>query len=496
MLRASHRPLLLVALGFVAAVACSDDEPSTGVNPNEPSAGSAGVPGAGSGGAAGQGGTGSPTAGVGGVGEGGALGEVPLAGAGGDNAAGTSGSEGGAGGAPSENPGVGLAPNCNPPDGTLPALQLTPVVSGLQNPLFVAAAPGDDTRLFVVDQVGRVNIVRDGALVAEPFIDISGRVQNQGERGLLGLAFHPNFQENRLFYLHYSANAQAGGGAPAGAGIVAEFSVPEGTPDQADPASERRLIVQPDNESNHNGGMLEFGPDGLLYIAFGDGGGANDNHPPIGNGQNLGTFFGKILRIDVNGRGAGTEQGYAIPEGNMIGDGVLPEIWSYGWRNPWRFAFDRCGDGDMYIADVGQNALEEVDFEPAGSPSGLNYGWRLMEGDACFNPQQNCNPNNDLVLPITTYGRQVGTSITGGYVYRGSAIPALRGAYLYADYVSARFFSLRVENGAAVDVQDITDDLNPGGGIGGISSFGVDNAGEIYVLSQGEDTLYRIDPEQ
>jgi len=231
-----------------------------------------------------------------------------------------------------------------------------------------------------------------------------------------------------------------------------------------------------------------------LYLGVGDGGGANDQHGAAGNGQNLGTLLGKMLRLDVDGRGAGPNQAYAIPAGNLSGNGALPEIWSYGLRNPWRYSFDAC-TGDMYIADVGQNEIEEIDFEPAQN-GGRNYGWRLMEGDECFNPSSGCDAaTQKLILPVATYNHDTGVSITGGYVYRGHAIAGLRGAYLYADYDSARFFALRMRDGApALQQTDITNNINPGADVPGIASFGQDEAGELYVISF-EGTIYRIDAE-
>jgi glucose/arabinose dehydrogenase len=504
MSRFSRRSQLLASL-FLIVASCSDDKDDPNAMP---------APGGGSGGTGAQTGSGG-TVGAGGA-NGGASGagdvdlpgNLPLE----PGTGGTDGSSAGSGGAPSEPPPTGaLAPNCDAPEGTLPGLQLTQVAGGLTNPLFLTVAPGDNTRLFVIEQIGRIRIIENGQLVETPFIDLTGQITAGGERGLLGLAFHPDYQNNGLFYVHYSANAAANTPTGNGTAVIAEFAVSADDPGVANPDSERRLLTQQDAEANHNGGMLEFGPDGLLYAAFGDGGGADDNDaqhdPAIGNGQSLNTLFGKILRLDVAGRDAGALSAYGIPPGNMTGANVRPEIWSYGWRNPWRYSFDRCG-GDLYIGDVGQNTLEEIDFEPAGSTSGRNYGWRLMEAGNCFNPAQNCNPNNNLplVLPVTSYGRMVGQSITGGYVYRGSAIPGLRGTYLYADYASARFFSLRIENGAAVGQQEITDDINPLADldnnpntalerVGGIASFGMDNAGEMYVLSQGEDAVYRIDPQ-
>jgi glucose/arabinose dehydrogenase len=373
---------------------------------------------------------------------------------------------------------------------SVPELQLTELVSGLDDPIFLSPAPGDDARLFVVEQSGTVRILRDGALVAEPFLDLGDKVETGGEKGLLGLAFHPSYASNGRFFVFYSTLA----GGAALSSRVAEYTVSPPGADQADPNSERVLVQAAKPEDNHNGGDIVFGPDGFLYIGLGDGGGGGDQHGPIGNGQKLDTLLGKILRIDVD---APTSDGtaYAIPAGNpALGDGARPEIWSYGWRNPWRFSFDAC-TGEMYVADVGQGTLEEVDVEPANS-SGRNYGWRLMEGTNCFSPDSGCDPEaNNLTLPVATYGRELGQSITGGYVYRGHAIESLRGTYLYADYQTAAFFALRMNGGAlAQGQQNISNNLNPGRDVRQISSFGQDNAGELYVLSLA-GSVYRIDAE-
>jgi len=375
-------------------------------------------------------------------------------------------------------------------DPSVPPIQLTEFASGLTRPVYLTQARGDDTRFFVVEKVGRVSIVQDGVVSETPFLDLTDRVSEggspQGEMGLLGLAFHPDYADNGRFYVFYSV--ENGGRIER----ISEFTADSA--DSADPESERILIEITDPESNHNGGNLAFGPDGFLYIGSGDGGGANDRHGATGNGQNVGVMLGKILRIDVDGTGAGANSTYAIPPGNMAGAGVLPEIWSYGLRNPWRYSFDAC-TGDMYIGDVGQDELEEVDFEPANT-AGRNYGWRLMEADACFNPNSGCNAaTQNLILPVAQYDHDTGQSITGGYVYRGSAIPNLRGTYLYADYVSATFFALRMQGGAVAQAQlDISDNINPGGDVVDISSFAQDNVGELYVLSL-DGTVYRIDAE-
>lgn len=375
-------------------------------------------------------------------------------------------------------------------DPSVPPLQLTEVASGLDSPVYLTQPRGEEDRLFVVEKSGAIRIIAGGELVAAPFLTLDGVSERGGEMGFLGLAFHPEYADNGRFYVYYSTLA----GGSAHISRVAEYTVSEESADLADPESERVLLEVSQPEDNHNGGDLEFGLDGLLYIGLGDGGGGGDRHGAIGNGQNLDTLLGKILRIDVDGSGAGELGAYAIPPGNLAQAGARPEIWSYGLRNPWRFSFDAC-TGDMYIADVGQGSLEEVNFEPWGS-AGLNYGWRLMEGTECFNPESGCDPSEqELVLPVATYGRNTGQSITGGYVYRGPSIPALRGTYLYADYASAAFFALRMADGeVALEQTNISDNLNPGRTIQDISSFGQDGAGEVYVLSMG-GSVFRITPE-
>jgi glucose/arabinose dehydrogenase len=388
-------------------------------------------------------------------------------------------------------PTAGLQPNCNPPEGDVPTLTLELVTGNLTSPLFVTSAPGDDSRLFVVQQGGAVRVIVDGVLQEQPFIDLSDSVVAGGERGLLGLAFHPKYAENGLFYLHFSS-AQANGD-----GQTAEFSVDPDDRSVANPASRRNVLAFPnDPEPNHNGGSLVFGADGFLYIGMGDGGGGNDQHGAAGNGQNLNTLLGKLLRIDVDGRDV--NDAYGIPPANLAavtGRQALPEIWAYGLRNPWRFSFDACTQ-DLYIGDVGQNTLEEVDFLPATPLAGTNFGWRLMEGPACRPGDTACATADvsALTLPVDSYGRAVGQSITGGYVYRGSNIPGLRGRYIYADYASEVFFSFRMVDGQMTDRRDITNQMRPvgGGTFGGVASFGQDNAGELYVTAYQPGAIYRV----
>jgi glucose/arabinose dehydrogenase len=502
----------VATLGVVAA--CSDDE-------NPPNQGGAGAGGSGPTGQSGSGGVAGGAAGMTGSSPGGASnegppGELPLAGSGG--AAGADPASGGTGGTPPS--GTPLFPlpdvNCEAPSGDLPALTLTEVASGLARPLVVTQVPGDDTRLYVLEQPGRVRIVLNGELQATPFLDVTDRVLiggNNSEQGALGLAFHPNYLQNGLFYVYYTANAQAddlgGVASTSGAGVLSEFQATQGDRDTANAGSERRLIVIPDTQGNHNGGSLEFGGDRFLYLGIGDGGGGDDSgggqHPPAGNGQTLTTLFAKILRIDVDGREVNNR--YGIPPGNMSAP-ALSEIWAYGLRNPWRFSFDRCS-GDLYIGDVGDNgnqAREEIDFQPASAPSGLNYGWRCREADIASDVTTGCVDGTTYVEPVAAYtrpgqqpaaGQIAGNSVTGGYVYRGDAIPALRGAYLYGDFASAAFARLRIVNGAATDQAPVTFANSPVG----ISSFGMDNQGELYVVSFGANSaqgtpgvVYRVAP--
>ncbi|MEO8182183.1 MAG: PQQ-dependent sugar dehydrogenase [Deltaproteobacteria bacterium] len=359
-------------------------------------------------------------------------------------------------------------------------LELTRVTQGLDRPTFVTALPGTDA-LLVLEQGGRVRWLENGELRAEPFLDLSSRVLSSGgEQGLLGLAFHPRFSENGRFYLHYSS--VAGSGIRSGDGVVSEFTR-TGAAATVDPASERRVLSVAQPYSNHNGGMLAFSPsDGYLYIGLGDGGSGGD---PQGNGQNTGVWLGKMLRIDVDARDQGE---YGIPEGNLTGNGVRPEIWSIGLRNPWRYSFDP-DNGDLYIGDVGQNAVEEVDYEPSGT-GGRNYGWNTTEGSRCYEPNSGCDQGS-VTLPVVEYSHESGCSITGGYVYRGRAIPDLRGAYFYADYCTGLIGTLLMENGALSGARDITASINPDG-LKDFTSFGVDADGELYLATRS-GSLYRIE---
>lgn len=363
------------------------------------------------------------------------------------------------------------APGCSNPAGTGDAppvgeaqVTLNTIVSGLAFPLFLAAAPGDATRLFVVEKRGTIRIVEGTTLRQTPFLDLSGRVSGGSEQGLLGLAFHPDYPANRLFVVNYTDTG--------GATRVSTFRTLAGDPNQADPTSEQVLLTVPQPFANHNGGMVAFGPDGMLYIGLGDGGSAGD---PQGNGQSRTTLLGKLLRVAVSGAGV-----LSIPADNPFVNqaGTRPEIWSLGIRNPWRFSFDRA-TGDLYLADVGQNQREEVNASRAPAAArGLNFGWNAMEGSHCFQPQAGCDQTG-LTLPVLEYDHGQGCSVTGGYVYRGTALPELRGHYFYGDFCRGWIRSFRLQNGQAIDAREWPD-LASGGQI---TSFGEDAAGELYLLT-------------
>lgn len=352
--------------------------------------------------------------------------------------------------------------------GVLPALAqpvaLTTrlVTDALDQPLF-ATAPAGDPRLFVVEQTGRIRIVVDGALQDRPFLDLSHTVSSGGERGLLGLAFHPNYAQNGRFFVNYTN--------PDGDTRVAAYTV-SADPNVADPASATELLAIDQPYANHNGGWLGFGPDGFLYIAMGDGGSGGD---PENRAQNPDQLLGKILRIDVDG-----STPYAIPSGNPFASGGgAPEIFALGVRNPWRPAFD---GNDFYVADVGQSAWEEITVITTAD-AGANLGWKVMEGPACFRGAE-CDQTG-FVPPTYVYSHDTGgCSITGGYVYRGQAIPEIIGQYFFADLCLSSVWSFAYADGKAGDVINWTDQL---GNIGSITSFGTDSAGELYLTTTEGD---------
>jgi glucose/arabinose dehydrogenase len=354
-------------------------------------------------------------------------------------------------------------------------LVATRVLTGLNRPVDLQSPPGD-CRLFILEQQGRIRVVRNGALVAVPFLDIISRILSGGERGLLGLAFHPRYAENGRFFVNYTNRD--------GDTHVSEFRASPPSGDSADPGSEKRLLFVAQPFANHNGGGLAFGPDGFLYIGLGDGGSGGD---PQGNGQRLDTLLGKMLRLDVDAASP-----YAVPGDNpfVSRSGARPEIWAYGLRNPWRFSFDKA-TGEMLIADVGQNAVEEISL--ASRRGGENFGWNTTEGTSCFRPSSGC-PTAGLTLPISEYRHPAGQSITGGYVYRGRRMPFLQGTYFYADYVRPGFIrSFRLQNGTAADARDRSGEL--GAGLTSVTSFGLDADGELYVVDH-DGEIYRIDPAQ
>ena len=317
-----------------------------------------------------------------------------------------------------------------------PAMQRVLVTSATESPVEIKHA--GDSRLFVVEQNGRIGILQGGALLGTPFLDIVGLVASGGERGLLSLAFHPNYPATPWFFVYYTSKAT--GGANLGDLVLARYSV-SANPSLADAASARILLTVPHSEaSNHNGGQLQFSPqNGYLYVAIGDGGGGCDNTGPGCNAQRDDSLLGKLLRIDVN---RDTPPYYNVPPTNpFVGPGgPRDEIWAKGLRNPFRISFDRQ-NGNLWIGDVGQNQREEVDFQLASSPGGQNYGWKIMEGELCETCDLSDCPGvlpacNALTQPIHAYDRDVGSTIIGGYVYRGNLIPALRGCYVFGDYGS------------------------------------------------------------
>jgi glucose/arabinose dehydrogenase len=343
------------------------------------------------------------------------------------------------------------------------------VVGGLQKPLGIAA-PADGTgRLFVLEQAGRVQIVQNGQLLPAPYLDIVSRVGSaSNEQGLLGLAFHPRYAENGFFYVNYTDRN--------GDTVIAQFQVSPDDPNRADPGAEKRLLSVPQPYPNHNGGQVAFGPDGYLYLGLGDGGSAGD---PQGNGQSLDTLLGKILRMDVD-----NGEPYAIPPDNpYAGGGGRVEIWALGLRNPWRFSFDRL-TGDLYIGDVGQNQIEEINFLPFGAPGGANFGWDFFEGTSAYEGAP--PPDLQALPPVAEYTHQMGCSVTGGVVYRGSRLPAWQGIYLFSDYCSGQIWGL------VRDAQGSWQNQILFGPVGRITSFGQDEQGEVYLVDQG-GILYVLD---
>jgi glucose/arabinose dehydrogenase len=343
------------------------------------------------------------------------------------------------------------------------------VASGLILPVDIQNAGDGSGRLFVVEKRGIIRVIKNGKLLQTPFLDIRSRVDSRGiEQGSLGLAFHPKYASNGLFFVNYiDLNGNT---------VVASFRVSADDPDRADPASGVDVLNVRQPYSNHNGGGLAFGPDGDLYIGLGDGGSERD---PQRTGQNLQTLLGKMLRINVD---AGVP--YTIPPDNPFAvQGGQPEIWAYGLRNPWRFSFDRA-TGDLYIGDVGQDAWEEVDYVPAGTAGGMNFGWSYYEGNHPYQDQ----PPADAIFtsPAAEYSHDYGCALTGGYVYRGAALPEFRGVYLFGDYCTGTVWGLIHSGAQSWQMQVLFETRTK------LTTFGVDEAGEVYLVDYDSGSLYRL----
>ena len=358
----------------------------------------------------------------------------------------------------------------SPADGPKwPAIMVGRNIATVSRPTHITHAGDGSKRLFIAEQEGRIMVVRDGVLLKEPFLDIRERVSCCGERGLLSVAFPPGYRDKRYFYVNYTNRS--------GDTVIARYRA-SSDPDQANAASEEVLLTVKQPFANHNGGQLAFGPDGYLYIGMGDGGASND---PFGNGQNPGTLLGKLLRIDVESK----EKPYGVPPSNPFvkKTGARPEIWAIGLRNPWRFSFDRK-TGDVFIADVGQNKFEEVNFQPTASKGGENYGWNVMEGLHCLR-SRTCD-SRGLVPPVAEYGHDAGCSVTGGMVYRGTAISGLDGTYLYGDFCSGWIWGMRMSGKHWVSNKLLDTKLS-------ITTFGEGEAGEMYVADYDKGGIFQIE---
>jgi glucose/arabinose dehydrogenase len=381
-----------------------------------------------------------------------------------------------------------------------PAITLSQAAAGLTAPVYATNAGDNSGRLFIVEQTGVIRIVHNGNLLTKPFLDISDRVRFNGEEGLLSLAFPPDYAQKDYFYVYYTRAGETNN-------QVSRFHLTS-DPNVADPNSEEQILfLNHPGQTNHNGGLLVFGPDGYLYIGTGDGGGGGD---PSRNAQNLGSLLGKLLRIDTEYAWVQKPQGsilsylpillsssqappgppYKIPANNpfVSQSGARPEIWALGLRNPWRYSFDRQTQ-DLFIADVGQSAWEEIDFQPTGSQGGENYGWNIYEGDHCYPPGTlNCTPPANYSPPVWEYNHgpndSTGCSITGGYIYRGAAYPAMQGIYFYGDYCSRTIWGLQFDGNRWVNQELKT-------APGRITSFGEDQAGELY-LTSSDGVVYQV----
>jgi glucose/arabinose dehydrogenase len=345
-------------------------------------------------------------------------------------------------------------------------IKLRLVASGLSKPVFMTAPRDNTGRLFIVEKTGRIRILQNGTLKSTPFLSIASQVSTGGEQGLLGLAFHPNHAVNRKLYVNFTDKS--------GNTIVREYRTCSTNRNVVCTSTARHILKVSQPYSNHNGGMLAFGPDGYLYIGMGDGGGSGD---PAGNGQKLNTLLGKMLRIDING--TTSTKPYRIPASNPFANGGgWPAIWQYGLRNPWRFSFDRA-TGDLWIADVGQGSWEEVDRAvrtSSGPGRGLNWGWDVLEGTHCFTPPSGCNTAGKA-MPLLEYDHAAGRcAVTGGYVYRGTMIPLLVGGYVFGDYCSGEIWVVAANASAPATKTRLLDTSLL------ISGFGEGPKGELYVL--------------
>lgn len=373
-----------------------------------------------------------------------------------------------------------------PSKAALPTITLkAQLIAGKLKASTALAFPGNGD-IWVTEQTGKIRVIKNGKLSPVALLDLHSKLpkfyEGYDERGLLGITLHPQFKTNQKFYVFYSRPSTQKSNHT---GVLAEYKFVPGS-DQIDSESGKIILTIEEPESNHNGGCIQFGPDGYLYVSFGDGGGQGDKHGPIGNGQSMDTWHGKILRIDIN-----TTSGYLVPKDNpFVGQAnVKPEIWAYGFRNPWKFSFDKVS-GQMFSGDVGQSEWEEVNIIKKGG----NYGWRLMEGTHCYNPSAGCDTTG-LIMPIAEYSHKEGVSVTGGYVYNGKQIPSLKSKYLFADWMGPFFYLQKQGSGwgrGKVVLQNIAEESR-------ITSFGEDTAGELYVLTNPgtdpQDTdcnLYKI----
>jgi glucose/arabinose dehydrogenase len=350
-----------------------------------------------------------------------------------------------------------------------PQVSLVRVTGGLDQP--VAITNAGDSRLFITQQTGKIVIWDGTRILPAPFLDLTSIISSGGERGLLSVAFHPRYRDNGRFYVYYTNKS--------GDIEIDRYTVSATNANVADPNSREPVLTIPHPvNANHNGGQLQFGPDGFLYAGTGDGGGGGDTP---NNAQNTNILLGKLLRIDVDGGAP-----YAIPSGNPFanGTGGKPEIWAYGLRNPWRFSFDRVS-GDLWIGDVGQNLWEEIDFQPSTSIGGENYGWRRMEATHCFNPSSNCQ-TSDMTLPVAEYSHSFGCSVTGGYRYHGTRYRRLQGLYFYSDYCSGTIWTLKQSADDSFSSQTQIDTNFA------VSTFGEDNNGELYLADLAGGAIYQV----